>query len=130
MLVFSASTVSWTCLCSCPTKWLSPCMRQVVCPCIPSLCLSPVSTIFNSSRESKPAVLVFPASTVSSWTCLCSCPTKWLSPCMRQVVCPTPLLFVSVSCLYNLQFIWRVQTCACIFSKHCFFVDLFVCMSN
>ena len=54
-------------------------------PHIPSLCfLSPVSTICNLSGESKPAVLVFSASTVSLWTCLCGCPTKWLSPCMRN----------------------------------------------
>ena len=76
-------------------------------------------------------MLVFSASTVSSWTCLCACPTKWLSPCLRQIVSPTFVHMLSVSCLYNLQFIQRVQTCcACIFSKHCFFVDLFVRVSN
>ena len=88
VLVFSASTVSsWTCLCACPTKWLSPCLRQIVCSTfvhVSTLFLSPVSTIYNLSRESKPAVLVFSVSTVSSWTCLCACPTKWLSQCMRN----------------------------------------------
>ena len=135
MFVFSVSTVSsWTCLCTCPTKWLLLCTKQVVCP---------TSLLFAFCLQSLQAAM-YPKSPnlclyfqQALFLCGPVCAYVQLSGChlvIYHVICrssaPHPFSLLSVSSLYNLQFIQRVQTCACIFSKHCFFVDLFVHMSN